>query len=116
MILEALIIGIVAGITCLFASLIGGFVGVFLGYRLIKGYLPGMIWKALTAKDAKGKSLLDLLWTSISGRINGLSGGRPKKTDADQISGGLQNAMGMLQMLQTLGQMKQGTKPPAPPQ
>ena len=110
MLLEAVIIGIVAGIVALITSFIGGFAGVFLGFRIIKGYIPGIIWSAISSKDAKGKSLMDLIWASMQGRINGLSGGRPRKDETTQISGGLQNMMGMLQMLQALGQMRQGSQ------
>ena len=112
MLIEALIIGIVAGTVCLIASFVGGFVGIFAGLRIVKGYIPGMIWKALSAKDAKGKSLMDLIWSSIQGRINGLGGGRPRKSEGEQLSGGMQNMLGMLQMLQAFAAMNQQNKKP----
>lgn len=105
MLIELLIIGIVAGFVSLLCAFIAGFVGVFLGFRIITPYVPGMIWKAINGKDKSGKSMIDLLWASFQGRINGLGGGRPKKGAPAEIGGGMSKMMEWMQMLQALQAM-----------
>lgn len=116
--LELILIGILSGIV----SFIFGFFGVFVGLRLLRPLLPGMIWAAISSKDQKGKSMLDLVWNSFQGRINGLAGGRPKKGSsggAPEISAKMGKMMEWLQLLQTIQAMnlkKPGVTPVTPPQ
>jgi len=83
---------------CLFA----GFLGVLLGVRRLKPYLPMLIWGALSERrpELKNKSVLTLTLEVVRQSIYGMAGGRPK--GSPEVGGKLGGIMAMIQQAQDL--------------